>query len=1153
MATSLAQALALLAPASLAVAALSSFASPSGVIVVDASGGGDHLTIQAAIDAAQEADILLVRPGVYPSFSLSAKSLSIVASGPGVRVNGYASIVGIDLARSVHVSGLEIQAPYSAPPAFGIFDSTGDVRLQDCILSSVGPNYEEDGPVSVLRLRDARRVVLVDCVAVGADGALGEGIGYPGQSGLILERSKAAVHGCEFRGGRGGNATPIFGYCDGGNGGSAVLVLGTSELYASGGSFIRGPAGLGCSVDGAPGLSILVDGSSHADLLGVALTGGTAGSPTVLPGAARRLQAPTSGVEGTLATLLLSGQSGDRVYLLAAERPGFRLLLPALTGYLLVDPPLHGARYLGTIPSGGQLSLSIPLSKLEPDQLSRRLHLQALFRSTSGQSIASSWRGLQYLDRLFHDCLSGYDPGGSFDDCDGNGIPDDCDILLGTYVDCDGNEVPDVCDARFSDLSPVLSPIGFDSPQSWTFSAPPLALGPVSIRVRAVADLAQQNQRIRVRVNNVELGSIFSQGGSHCPPTPDVAELTVPAATFNSIVNGGDAVVLLLPSSTVDSQACTNPGSWAQIELSYFVPTPYADCNGDGIPDQCATYADCNGNGIDDACEIASGSSTDVDGNGVPDDCQQSPVLYVDASQAGAEDGLSWATAFRDLHEALALAQVQTSPVVQIWVAGGEYRPAPPGGPRAKSFVVPARVALYGGFAGYETELGQRDVQANPTILSGDLNGDDGPGFVQNDENSFHVVVLTPQADVRLDGFTIRGGNADGLESPHRWGAGVLVLASGPLVADCTFTSNSASHYGGAAYLSGNLSVQSSRFLGNRARTAYGGAIYSTGGSLDLLDCVFLGNRADGGQGGAVRMSSGTLHGCRFEQNVATSDGGGLYASGTVSVVDCHFERNVGSSGGGAFVSGSSSADLRFQRSTFVENVATSNGGGVLMSAGYVDACRFLGNSAGANGGGLRSSGNVTWVNCLFHDNRAQRGAGAYVASGSGSQRLISSCTFTRNAATVEGGGVFVNLNGLLVRNSILWGNGGGPNVERAQIAHSSSQPPSLSHCVLEGLNLHAGNANIDANPAFVDPQGADAIPGTLDDDFRLLSGSPAVDSGSNALLPTDLFDQDGDGDVLEPWPFDHDGAPRIVDDPGTPDTGPGPSPHVDRGVYERQ
>ncbi len=44
-----------------------------------------------------------------------------------------------------------------------------------------------------------------------------------------------------------------------------------------------------------------------------------------------------------------------------------------------------------------------------------------------------------------------------------------------------------------------------------------------------------------------------------------------------------------------------------------------ADCNANGIPDECET--DCNGNHIPDACDLAEMTSSDCDFNGVPDEC----------------------------------------------------------------------------------------------------------------------------------------------------------------------------------------------------------------------------------------------------------------------------------------------------------------------------------------------------------------------------------------------------------------------------------------------------------------------------------------------------------------------------------------------------
>jgi hypothetical protein len=73
-------------------------------------------------------------------------------------------------------------------------------------------------------------------------------------------------------------------------------------------------------------------------------------------------------------------------------------------------------------------------------------------------------------------------------------------------------------------------------------------------------------------------------------------------------------------------------------------------------------------------------------------------------------------------------------------------------------------VTITGGHAGYgEIDPNNRDVQVYETILSGDLNDNDGVGFANNLENSCHVVTgYGTDATAVLDGFAVYGGHASG-------------------------------------------------------------------------------------------------------------------------------------------------------------------------------------------------------------------------------------------------------------------------------------------------------------------------------------------------------------------------------------------------------
>ena len=98
------------------------------------------------------------------------------------------------------------------------------------------------------------------------------------------------------------------------------------------------------------------------------------------------------------------------------------------------------------------------------------------------------------------------------------------------------------------------------------------------------------------------------------------------------------------------------------------------------------------------------------------------------------------------------------------------------------------------------------------------------------------------------------------------------------------------------------------------------------------------------------------------------------------------------------------------------------------------------------------------------------------------------------------------------------------------------------------------GQGNISDDPEFLDLAGPDGDPNTWDDaDLRLRPESPCIDSGSNALVPSDTLDLDGDGDMGEPVPVDGHCRFRYVDYALVGDSGVGAAPIVDRGALEYQ
>ena len=104
--------------------------------------------------------------------------------------------------------------------------------------------------------------------------------------------------------------------------------------------------------------------------------------------------------------------------------------------------------------------------------------------------------------------------------------------------------------------------------------------------------------------------------------------------------------------------------------------------------------------------------------------CVAQTIRFVNVDATPGGDGMSWETAYINLFDALDEAAID-SLIEQIWVAQGTYTPDRGQGNQNDSFFLVNDLDLYGGFDGTEDQLDDRDPLKNPTILSGDFNGDD--------------------------------------------------------------------------------------------------------------------------------------------------------------------------------------------------------------------------------------------------------------------------------------------------------------------------------------------------------------------------------------------------------------------------------------------
>ncbi|MHC4734356.1 MAG: right-handed parallel beta-helix repeat-containing protein [Planctomycetota bacterium] len=389
--------------------------------------------------------------------------------------------------------------------------------------------------------------------------------------------------------------------------------------------------------------------------------------------------------------------------------------------------------------------------------------------------------------------------------------------------------------------------------------------------------------------------------------------------------------------------------------------------------------------------------------------------------------------------------------------------------------------------------------------MSGDLNEDDGPGFLNYQDNSFHVVVgKNLDSNTVLDGFVVVGGNADGMYV-HANGGGMLNRnGSNPVITDCNFSGNLSSGGGSGMYNdNSNPHVIRCRFSGNAIGYNSGGGMYNINSSPIVEDCEFVANDAGVG-GGMANGESGNARivRCLFKDNKA-SFGGGFYSRNNCNpiVIDCRFENNWADWTGGAL-------ELRGGNSSFTR-------------------CWIINNEAGEydwGGSGISAfDGTITFENCTVTGNYSyENGGGMFVWN---AIVYMENCTISDNTADDMGGGIFLysHLSGsATLRSCILWNNNA-TEVEGKTI--------SVQYSDVEGGYTGTGNKN--ADPCFVD---------TLGGDYHLRWDSLCIDTGDPGYAP-----QPSDKDI--------DGEPRVMRDNrvdmGSDEVGPKQADFTRNGIID--
>jgi len=394
----------------------------------------------------------------------------------------------------------------------------------------------------------------------------------------------------------------------------------------------------------------------------------------------------------------------------------------------------------------------------------------------------------------------------------------------------------------------------------------------------------------------------------------------------------------------------------------------------------------------------------------------------------------------------------------------------------------------------------------------------------------FDVFVTMPSSlQVVLQGLTIRNGSVAGP------GGGIRISDTNLVVRDCAIIGNRASQDGGGISNAdlpgtGNVRVVRTTLARNVAEGSGGGLAVEGSSVLTVIDSTFRRNIAVGTGGGlfattatltgsaitgnyagaysgGVWIETADLTGCTVSGNAAALAGGGIGAT-TGTIRNCTVDGNsAGLRGGG--ILGSNPTVIG---STISGNVSGANGGGIYAIGPTIARCTVSGNTASGDGGGIWD-GFTNVSNSTISGNSAGGKGGGIAASNSG---VIEGCTIVENSCTSRGGGVYVELLGTHVRNTIIAlnvsaGIGGllGMDVNGTFTSDGHNLVGNGDDAIGFTNGVKGDIVGTTANQ--IDPKlGPLANNGGPTKTHALLAGSPAIDKGDNAGLQA--ADQRGAG-----------------------------------------
>ncbi len=335
--------------------------------------------------------------------------------------------------------------------------------------------------------------------------------------------------------------------------------------------------------------------------------------------------------------------------------------------------------------------------------------------------------------------------------------------------------------------------------------------------------------------------------------------------------------------------------------------------------------------------------------------------------------------------------------------------------------------------AGFFVRLGNVNIK-NATI-SNNRAASHGGGFyvIGSDDGTKGLVTID---EVRLEGNQANYNNNTGK-------GGAICLEKGGLTItkSATLRENSATGFGGGIYATNaNVEIEAASLTSNSAPN--GGGIYTQGdgtlGNISITNATFDQNHATAGSGGGVYVNTADLNIktlASFTGNTSTVSGGAMYATGgNVEITTASLLSNQAANGGGMYVD-NGNINITSKATITTNTATTAAGGGVYLASGdiVIADADISGNTASTKGGGIcLNGGTITITKGDIKNNTAGTfGGGLHAESDSAKTiTLAGGGVFSNNEAETCGGGISVsgpitfNTSGTIESNSAK--NGGG-------------------------------------------------------------------------------------------------------------------------------